>query len=94
MRVGFGYDLHPLVPGRPLILGGIHIPFKMGLEGHSDADVLCHAIADGTLSPDVGAARVRALLTRHQDRIESGQRGPASADVDTGPELNERLGKN
>lgn len=46
MRVGFGYDLHPLVEGRPLILGGVTIPFDKGLDGHSDADVLCHAIGD------------------------------------------------
>ncbi|MBN2030504.1 2-C-methyl-D-erythritol 2,4-cyclodiphosphate synthase [bacterium] len=49
MRVGFGYDLHPLVEGRPLVLGGISIPSDKGLMGHSDADVLCHAIADGLL---------------------------------------------
>ena len=49
MRIGFGYDLHPLVKGRPLILGGIRIPFEKGLDGHSDADVLCHSIADALL---------------------------------------------
>jgi len=49
MRVGFGYDLHPLVKGRALILGGIDIPYERGLQGHSDADVLCHAIADALL---------------------------------------------
>ena len=49
MRVGFGYDLHPLVKGRPLILGGIDVPYEKGLQGHSDADVLCHAIADALL---------------------------------------------
>ena len=49
MRVGFGYDLHPLVPGQSLILGGVHIPHERSLEGHSDADVLCHAIADALL---------------------------------------------
>ena len=49
MRIGFGYDLHPLVKGRPLILGGIEIPFEKGLDGHSDADVLCHSIADALL---------------------------------------------
>ncbi len=49
MRVGFGYDLHPLIEGRPLILGGIAIPSEKGLMGHSDADVLCHAIADALL---------------------------------------------
>ncbi|MGQ9559612.1 MAG: 2-C-methyl-D-erythritol 2,4-cyclodiphosphate synthase [Candidatus Oleimicrobiaceae bacterium] len=49
MRIGQGYDVHRLVSGRPLILGGVHIPFPQGLLGHSDADVLCHAIADALL---------------------------------------------
>jgi len=49
VRTGIGYDVHRLVPGRPLVLGGIEIPFELGLEGHSDADVLLHAIADAML---------------------------------------------
>ena len=49
MRVGFGYDAHPFVSGRPLILGGIKIPYLFGLKGHSDADVLIHAICDALL---------------------------------------------
>ena len=49
MRIGFGYDLHPLIEGRPLIIGGVMIPFEKGLDGHSDADVLCHAISDALL---------------------------------------------
>lgn len=49
MRIGFGYDVHKLVEGRPLILGGVKIPFAKGLEGHSDADVLVHAIMDALL---------------------------------------------
>ena len=49
MRVGFGYDVHPFVSGRPLILGGIKIPYLYGLKGHSDADVLIHAICDALL---------------------------------------------
>jgi 2-C-methyl-D-erythritol 2,4-cyclodiphosphate synthase len=49
MRVGFGYDVHPLVENRPLILGGIKIPYLYGLQGHSDADVLVHAISDALL---------------------------------------------
>jgi len=49
MRVGFGYDVHPLVEGRPLILGGVKIPYLYGLQGHSDADVLLHAISDALL---------------------------------------------
>ncbi len=48
-RVGFGYDVHRLVEGRPLILGGIEVPFDKGLEGHSDADVLLHALIDALL---------------------------------------------
>ncbi len=48
-RVGFGYDVHELVEGRKLILGGIHIPYRFGLKGHSDADVLLHAISDALL---------------------------------------------
>ncbi|MDM7914849.1 MAG: 2-C-methyl-D-erythritol 2,4-cyclodiphosphate synthase [Candidatus Eisenbacteria bacterium] len=53
-RVGIGYDLHRLVAGRPLRIGTVAIPFDAGLAGHSDADVLCHAIADALL----GAARL------------------------------------
>lgn len=49
LRVGFGYDVHRLVDGRNLILGGVEIPYKKGLEGHSDADVLVHAIMDALL---------------------------------------------
>ena len=49
MRIGFGYDVHPLVAGRKLILGGVEIPHKKGLGGHSDADVLLHAVCDALL---------------------------------------------
>ena len=49
MRIGIGYDSHRLVEGRKLILGGVDIPFDKGLIGHSDADVLCHAIIDALL---------------------------------------------
>lgn len=49
MRVGIGYDIHRLVPDRPLVIGGVVIPFPLGLEGHSDADVLLHAVADALL---------------------------------------------
>ncbi len=48
-RVGFGYDVHRLVEGRPLILGGVEIPSPKGLDGHSDADVVLHALADALL---------------------------------------------
>ncbi len=49
MRIGSGYDVHKLVPGRRLIIGGVEIPFELGLLGHSDADVLLHAISDALL---------------------------------------------
>lgn len=49
MRIGHGYDVHRLVEGRPLILGGVNIPYEKGLDGHSDADVLIHAIIDALL---------------------------------------------
>ena len=48
-RVGLGWDVHRLMPGRPLILGGVTIPSEFGLEGHSDADILSHAITDALL---------------------------------------------
>lgn len=58
IRVGIGYDVHRLVSGRKLILGGVTIPFEKGLEGHSDADVLLHALMDALLGaaglPDIG----------------------------------------
>ena len=57
MRVGIGYDVHPLVSGRNLVLGGISIPFDKGLSGHSDADVLTHAIIDALL----GAAGLKDI---------------------------------
>ncbi len=57
-RIGIGYDIHRLVPGRPLVLGGVSIPHDHGLDGHSDADCLSHAIADAILGagglPDIG----------------------------------------
>ena len=49
MRIGHGYDVHRLTPGRKLILGGVLIPYEKGLLGHSDADVLSHAISDALL---------------------------------------------
>jgi 2-C-methyl-D-erythritol 2,4-cyclodiphosphate synthase len=48
-RIGQGWDVHALVPGRPLVIGGVQIPFSLGLLGHSDADVLLHAIIDALL---------------------------------------------
>lgn len=49
LRIGHGYDVHRLTPGRRLILGGVEIPWEMGLDGHSDADVLIHAVMDALL---------------------------------------------
>lgn len=57
-RIGIGYDVHPFADGRPMVLGGVAIPHARGLDGHSDADVLAHAIADALLGaagqPDIG----------------------------------------
>ena len=49
IRIGTGYDLHRLVAGRPLVLAGVRIPFERGLQGHSDADIVCHAVTDAVL---------------------------------------------
>lgn len=49
MRIGLGFDVHAFISGRPLVLGGIKIPFELGLAGHSDADVLLHAVSDALL---------------------------------------------
>ena len=49
LRIGHGYDVHRLVEGRPLILGGVTVPYERGLLGHSDADVLAHAVMDALL---------------------------------------------
>ena len=57
MRIGHGYDVHKLVPCRDLILGGVQIPYELGLLGHSDADVLLHAVMDALL----GAAALRDI---------------------------------
>ena len=57
MRIGHGYDVHRLVEGRDLILGGVKIPYELGLQGHSDADVLLHAVMDALL----GAAALRDI---------------------------------
>ena len=58
IRVGNGYDVHRLVEGRKLILGGVDVPHSMGLDGHSDADVLVHALCDALLGA-VGCWRYR-----------------------------------
>lgn len=66
MRVGYGYDAHRLVADRPLVLGGVTIPHEKGLAGHSDADVLLHAIADALL----GAAALGDLGAHFPDTDE------------------------
>lgn len=66
-RIGLGYDVHRLVPGRPLILGGVVIPHDLGLEGHSDADVLAHAICDALL----GAASLGDIGVHFPDTDET-----------------------
>jgi len=66
VRVGIGFDSHNLVPGRKLVLGGVDIPFELGLEGHSDADVLTHAIIDALL----GAACLGSIGDHFPDTDE------------------------
>ena len=95
-RVGQGYDVHRLTEGRPLILGGVTIPYKQGLLGHSDADVLLHAIMDaalgaaalgdiGHLFPDTDpqweGADSRALLRAVRDRLEGEGYGVVNVDA-------------
>ncbi|MEZ5292206.1 MAG: 2-C-methyl-D-erythritol 4-phosphate cytidylyltransferase [Vicinamibacterales bacterium] len=90
LRVGTGYDLHRLVAGRPLLLGGVRVPFELGLDGHSDADIVCHAVTDavlgaaalgdiGQLFPDTsetwkGADSVRLLELAMQRVRQAGYR--------------------
>jgi 2-C-methyl-D-erythritol 2,4-cyclodiphosphate synthase len=74
--VGIGYDVHKLVEGRPLILGGVEIPHTHGLEGHSDADVLCHAVADAIL----GAAGDRDI-GHHFPNTDESIRGISSLEI-------------
>jgi 2-C-methyl-D-erythritol 4-phosphate cytidylyltransferase/2-C-methyl-D-erythritol 2,4-cyclodiphosphate synthase len=76
MRIGFGYDLHRLVEGRKLIIGGVDIPFERGLHGHSDADVLCHAVTDAVL----GAAGA-GDIGRHFPDTDERWRGASSVDL-------------
>ncbi|MCK5231217.1 MAG: 2-C-methyl-D-erythritol 4-phosphate cytidylyltransferase [Desulfobulbaceae bacterium] len=68
-RIGHGYDAHRLVPDRPLILGGVRIPHSMGLEGHSDADVLTHALCDALLG-SVGAGDIGRHFPDTDDRYK------------------------
>ena len=67
MRIGHGYDVHRLVPSRPLILGGVSVPYDLGLLGHSDADVLVHAVMDALL----GAAALGDIGQHFPDTDEA-----------------------
>lgn len=75
-RIGTGYDLHRLVEGRPLVLGGVTIPFERGLLGHSDADAICHAVADAVL----GAAAAGDIGRLFPD-TDSQWRGASSVEL-------------
>jgi len=96
LRIGTGYDLHRLVAGRPLVLGGVVIPFERGLEGHSDADAVCHAVTDALLGAaaagDIGRhfpdtdprwkdADSLALLARAVDIVAGAGYGVVNVDV-------------
>lgn len=95
MRIGLGYDVHGFVPGRRLVLGGVEVPYDFGLAGHSDADVLTHALMDailgalregdiGRLFPDTDPAFAGAdslvLLSAVRDRMAA--KGYRLADAD------------
>ncbi|HET9821836.1 MAG TPA: 2-C-methyl-D-erythritol 2,4-cyclodiphosphate synthase [Burkholderiaceae bacterium] len=73
LRIGEGWDIHALVAGRPLILGGVHVPHDKGLDGHSDADALAHAITDALL----GAAGL-GDIGRHFPDTDAAYRGADS----------------
>jgi len=75
-RAGMGYDLHRLVEGRPLVLGGVTIPFERGLAGHSDADAICHAVTDAIL----GAAGA-GDIGRHFPDTDPAWKGASSLDL-------------
>ncbi len=94
-RIGQGYDVHRLVKGRRLVLGGVEIPYEYGLEGHSDADCLAHALADalyGALGlPDIGShfppsdptlEGIDSMLILKKARETCGKRGYAVANMD------------
>jgi 2-C-methyl-D-erythritol 2,4-cyclodiphosphate synthase len=76
VRVGIGYDVHPLSPGRDLVIGGVHIDSHLGLDGHSDADVLTHAIIDSLL----GAAAL-GDIGQHFPASDPGYQGASSQDL-------------
>ena len=96
MRVGQGFDVHALVAGRKLIMGGVHVPYERGLEGHSDADVLLHAICDALLGAaalgDIGrhfpdtdptykGADSRVLLRAVRDKVAQAGYGVLNLDA-------------
>jgi 2-C-methyl-D-erythritol 2,4-cyclodiphosphate synthase len=76
VRVGFGYDVHPLRPGRDLVIGGVRIDSPLGLDGHSDADVLTHAVIDSLL----GAAAL-GDIGQHFPASDPGYQGASSQDL-------------
>jgi 2C-methyl-D-erythritol 2,4-cyclodiphosphate synthase len=76
VRVGIGYDVHPLRPGRDLVIGGVHIDHPLGLDGHSDADVLTHAVIDSLL----GAAAL-GDIGQHFPASDPGYQGASSQDL-------------
>ena len=63
MRIGIGYDVHALVADRPLVIGGVTIPYEKGLEGHSDADVLVHAVSDATFHVQMSGFKCRGRVS-------------------------------
>lgn len=69
MRIGYGYDVHPFVSNRPLIVGGVTIPFDKGLKGHSDADVLIHAIIDAMLGA-LALGDIGSHFPDHEEQYE------------------------
>ena len=96
MRVGSGYDVHPFVSGRPLVLGGIKVPYLFGLKGHSDADVLIHAICDALLGaiaegdigrhfpdtdPQYREIKSTILLKRVMDKVKGKGFSPINVDA-------------
>lgn len=96
LRIGQGFDVHALVEGRPLIIGGVRIPFDRGLLGHSDADVLLHAICDALLGaaalgdigrhfpdsdPAYGGADSRVLLRETMRRVRDAGYGVTNVDA-------------
>lgn len=96
MRVGLGFDVHPTDPGRPLLLGGVEFPGAPGLAGHSDADVVCHAVADALLGaaalgdlgqhfpdtdPMVAGVAGLEVLERAVELVREAGFAPASCDL-------------